>query len=97
MRLNFSHAPSRLHIPEPNRLIKGSRDDQIRLGVEVDAEDEGGVAAEDLDAFEGGGSDVPDAESAVIRSRADVVGIGGPSEIGDTLGVAGEGGEEGEG
>ena len=30
----------RLHVPDPHRLVEASADDQVRLRVEVDAEDE---------------------------------------------------------
>lgn len=35
------------------------------------------------------GASVPDAESAVVGGGADVVGVGGPGEVGDAGGVAG--------
>lgn len=90
-------APPRLDVPNPDRLVEGTGDDEVGLGVEVDAEDEIGVAAKDLDALAGGGADVPDAESAVVGGGAEVVGVGGPGEIGDAFGVADEAVAEGEG
>lgn len=89
MSPNKIHTLARLHFPDPNRLVEGTRSDQIGLRIEVDAEDETGVAAEGFEAIEGGAC-VPDTEGAVVGGGADVVGIGGPGEVGDALGVADE-------
>ena len=51
--------------------------------------DVGGVA--------GGGICILDAESAVIRGEADVVGVEGPGKVGDALRVASEAMEESQG
>lgn len=42
------------------------------------------------------GVSVPDTEGFVVRGGADVVGIGGPGDVVDAFGVAGEAVEEGE-
>lgn len=86
-----------LDVPDAEAPVERAGDDEIRTRVEVDAEDEVGVAAEGLDAVSGGGEGVPDAEGAVVGGGADVVGVGGPGEVGDAVGVAGEAGAEGEG
>lgn len=49
-----------LHVPDLDRLVEGAGDNEIGLGVEIDAEDEVSVAVEGADAVEVGGSDVPD-------------------------------------
>lgn len=85
-----------LHLPNPNRLIEGAGNDVVRLRVEVNAENGVGVAAEGLDTVASAGG-VPDAEGAVVGGGADVVGVGGPGEVGDAVGMAGEAVEEGEG
>ena len=53
----------RLHVPYPHRLVEASADDQVRLWVEVDAEDEVEVThqcfeAEALDKEEGRGGEM---------------------------------------
>lgn len=74
------------NIPNPNGLIERSRDNEVRLRAEIDAEDKVGVTAEGFEAL--GGEGVPDAESAVVGGGADVVRVGGPGEVGDAVGVA---------
>ena len=75
--LNDAHAPPRLHLPDPNRLIERTGHDQIRGRVEVNAEDEVGVASQHLETLVGSPC-VPDPKRAVVRGRARVVRIGGP-------------------
>ena len=82
-----------LNIPDPNGLVEGAGDNEVGLGVEIDTEDQVGVAAEGLHAFSGLG--VPDAESEVVGGGADVVGVGGPCQVGDAAGVANKAGLEG--
>lgn len=77
-----------LDVPNPNGLVERPRNDLVRLGVEVDTEDEVGVATEGFDAV--GGACVPDADGFVVGGGADVVGVGGPGEVGDAVGVADE-------
>lgn len=84
---------ARFHVPYPNRFVEGARNDEVRLGVKIDAEDEVGVAAESFDAF--GGACSPNAEGAVVRSGADVGGVGGPGQVGDAVGVTDEAGNLG--
>lgn len=79
------------HIPNPNGFIERSRNDLVRLGAEIDTEDEIGVATEGFDAL--GGACVPDADGFVVGGGADVVGVGGPGEVGDAVGVADEAGD----
>lgn len=93
MRLDHVHRLPRLHIPNPDRAVEPAGDDQIRLGAEVDAEDPVGVALERLDAL--GGACGPDADGTVVGGGADVGGVGGPGEVADALGVAGEAGDRG--
>lgn len=87
----------RLHLPNPDRLIKRTRNNEIRLRIEIDAEHKIGMATQGFDAFTSGRTGVPDAESAVVGSGANVMGIGRPGEIGDAFGVADEAVAEGEG
>lgn len=61
----------RFHVPNPNRLIKRSGDDEVGMNTEIDTEDKIGVAAKGFDAL--GGACVPDAEGFVVRGGADVV------------------------
>lgn len=91
VRLDRLDALAALDVPDPHSLVEGTGRDAVRRRVEVGAEDEGDVAAEGPDAAVGGLVDVPHAEGAVVRGGADVVGVGGPGEVGDALGVAGEG------
>ena len=51
--------------------------------------DVGGVA--------GGGVFILDAKSAIVKGGANVVGVEGPGEVGDALGVAGEAVDESQG
>lgn len=89
---------ARLNLPNPNCFIEGTRDNVIRLRIEIDTENDVGVATEGFNAVTaGGGASIPDAESAVIGSRTDVVRVRGPSEVGDAIGVTGETVEEREG
>lgn len=90
---NRVQAAPRLDVPNPNGLVERAGDDEVGLGVEVDAEDEVGVALEGLDAVLG--ASVPYAEGAVVGGGGEVVGVGGPGEVGDAGGVAGEDEEEG--
>lgn len=53
------------------------------------------MAAERFDGV--GGGSVPNAEGFVVGGGADVVGVRGPSDVGDAFGVAGEMGDLGEG
>jgi len=75
-----------LDVPNPEGFVEGAGDDEIGLGIEVDAEDHAGVALEGLNAI--ARVDVPDAEALVVRSRADIAGVGRPREVGDALAVA---------
>jgi len=88
-----------LHLPNMHCFVKRPRHNQIRLGAEVHAEDQIGVALQGLDmgGVAGGGACVPNAESAVVRGGADVVGVKEPGEVGDALKVAGEMVEESQG
>lgn len=82
-----------LGIPNPDGLVEGAGDNEVGLRVEIYTEDQVGVAAEGLDAFSQ--LSVPDAESEVVGGGADVMGIGGPCEVGDAAGVANKAGPEG--
>lgn len=77
-----------LHVPNPDGFVEGAGNDEIGLGIEVDAEDHAGMTLEGLHAIARG--DVPDTEALVVRSRADIAGIGRPREVGDALAVAAE-------
>jgi len=68
-----------LDVPNPEGFVEGAGDDEIGLGIEVDAEDHAGVALEGLNAI--ARVDVPDAEALVVRSRADIAGVGRPREV----------------
>lgn len=96
MSSNHTNTFPSLDLPNSNRFIEGAGDDEIGLRIEIHAEHEIGMAFESFEAVKGGAS-VPDTERAIIRGGADVVGIGGPSKIGDALRVALEAMEEGEG
>lgn len=93
VRLDHVHRLPRLHIPNSDRVVEPTGDDQIRLWTEVDAEDPVRVALEGFDAL--GGACVPDAEGAVVGGGADVGGVGGPGEVADALRVAGQAGDWG--
>lgn len=99
MRLDRMQTLPSLHLPNTHRFVERPRHDQIRLGAEVHAEDQIGVALQGLDVggVAAGGACVPDAESAVVGGGADVVGVGRPGQVGDALGVAGEAVEESQG
>lgn len=94
MTLDYVEALAGLDLPNPNRLVERAGDDEVRLGVEVHAEDQVVVTAEGLDALAGGGACVPDAEGSIVRGGADVVGVGGPGEVGNALGVTHEAADE---
>lgn len=87
MSINRASAFASLHLPDSDSFVEGARDDEIGLGVEVDAEDVVGVAAEDFEALERG-TGVPDADSAVVGGGRDVVWVGGPGDIGDATEMA---------
>lgn len=73
---DYMNTLARLHLPNPNRFIKGARDDVIGLGVEVDTENDVGVSTEGFNAVAvSGGASIPDAEGAVVGGRANVVGV----------------------
>ena len=96
MRLDRMQTFPSLHLPNTHRFVERPWHDQIRLGAEVHAEDQIGVPLQGLDmgGVAASGACVPDAESAVVRRGADVVGVGRPGEVGDALRVAGEAVEE---
>ena len=81
---------TRFRIPNSDRLIKRPGNDQIRRLVEIDAENKVGVTSESLDALTG--ARVPDADGLVVGGGADVVAVGGPGEVGDSLRVPDEAG-----
>lgn len=96
MRLNCLDALATLDIPDPHGLVERAGGDAIGRGIEVDAENQGEVTAEDPDAV-GRGTNVPDAERAVIGGRADVVGVRGPGDVRYAFSMAGQGRDSGEG
>lgn len=79
-----------LNLPDPNRFIKRTRDNEIRLGIKVDAENDVGVATEGFNAFTARGASIPDAEGSVVGGRTNVVRVRGPSEVRDAIGVPGK-------
>lgn len=84
-----------LDLPNTHRFVEGAGDDEVGLGIEIDAEDAVGVAAEGLDALAGGGAGVPDTEGPIVGGGADVVGVGRPGKVGDAVGVAEKAAEKG--
>lgn len=94
MRRQHSQAFSSLHIPNPDGFIERSRNNHIRLRIEIGAEDIISVAAERLDERSGG--DVPEANGFVVGGGDEESRIGREGDIGDAEFVAGEFVERGE-
>lgn len=64
-----SEALTRLDIPNSDSLVKGAGDQEVGVGVEVEAEGVIGVAPESGE--RGGSVEVPEAERLVIRGRGE--------------------------
>ena len=92
MRLDRLQTFPSLHLPNMHRFVERPKHGHIQSGAEVHAKDQIGVALQGLDVggVVGGGVCIPDAESAVIRGGANVVGVEGPGKVRDALRVAGE-------
>lgn len=75
-------------VPETDGIAEGTRGDHVRLRAESAAAYVVVVTLEGSDA--GAGGEVPNAERAVIGSRAKKVAIGGERQVGDAAIVARE-------
>lgn len=71
------------YVEKTDRFVKGTRYDNVALGIVIDAEDVVFMATKGLDAILR--LDVVDSDRFIIRGGADVLGIGRPGEIGNAL------------
>jgi len=72
----------RLHVPDADGLVEGSGNNEIRLRIEVAAEDVIGMSLQGLHAFSGG--QLPDLERLIVGGGDEQTGVAGPGDVGDS-------------